>query len=93
MQMLTAAVTATWAYVRTQWSFLSGPARGPEGSVAAGGGQAGDGVDAALKADGTGVNSAGVDLVEDVAGGVVVAGAGVAFGEPGLVKANLATRT
>jgi cell division GTPase FtsZ len=31
-----------------------------------------------------------VDVVDDVAGGVVVAGAGVAFGEPGLVQADFA---
>lgn len=31
--------------------------------MAAGGGQAGDGVDAALKADGAGVDGAGVDVV------------------------------
>jgi len=49
-----------------------------------------NGVDAALEADGAGVDGAGVDVVEDVAGGVVVAGAGVAFGEPGLVEADLA---
>ena len=66
------------------------PSIRPNGSVAAGGGQAGDGVDAALEADGAGVDGAGVDLVEDVAGGVVVAGAGVAFGEPGLVEADFA---
>ncbi len=36
--------------------------RGSEESVAAGGGQAGDGVDAALEADGAGVDGAGVDV-------------------------------
>jgi len=39
----------------------------PNGSVAAGGGQAGDGVDAGLETDRAGVDGAGVDLVEDVA--------------------------
>jgi len=75
---------------RTVGSFRSGLARGSEGSVAADGGQAGDSVDAALEADGAGVDGAGVDVVEDVAGGVMVAGAGVAFGEPGLVQADFA---
>jgi hypothetical protein len=37
-----------------------------------------------------GPGTEGVDVVEDVTGGVVVAGAGVAFGEPGLVEADLA---
>jgi len=93
MSTLTAAVTATWAYVGARWSFRSGLARGPEGSVVAGGGQARDGVDTALEADGAavdGVDGAGVDVVEDVAGCVVFAGAGVAFGEPGLVEADFA---
>jgi hypothetical protein len=62
----------------------------PTGSVAAGRGQTSDDVDAALETDGAGIDGAGVDVVEDVAGGVVVAGAGVAFGDPGLVEADFA---
>src|SRR4051794_39769883 len=91
MSTLTAAVTATWAYLCARRAFRSRPPAGDRrGQWLPVVVRAGDSVDAALEADGAGVDGAGVDVVEDVAGGVVVAGAGVAFGEPGLIEADLA---